>query len=77
MVDKADRDMVGSVSDTPTPPKIHTSVTVNRADGSTFHQVTSILGGLTGLARRDRRPGQAQLSARRPLHLLFRDRQSH
>ena len=33
MVDKADRDMVGSVSDTPTPPKIHTSVSVNRADG--------------------------------------------
>ena len=76
MVDKADRDMVGSVSDTPTPPKIHTSVTVNRADG--FHlptgRVTSIVGGLTGLARRDRRPGQAQLSARRPLHLLFRNR---
>src|SRR5207245_874907 len=46
---KLDHDMVGSVSDTPTPPKIHTSVTVNRADG--FHlptgRVTSIVAGLT------------------------------
>src|SRR5713226_2104864 len=36
-----DRDIFGGVRHSPPPPKIHTSVTVNRADGSIFEDVAS------------------------------------